>query len=120
MGAYEFWIAAVSIIASFGTVFGLLYFYLYTRNKQRIAMIEKGADPAILYRKPSSNRFSALKWGLLLIGLGLGFGIGGIIDSRIEADGPIPYFSMILLFGGLGLFAYYSITKGKDAAEGYR
>lgn len=33
----------------FSTIFGVLYTFLTTRNKERLAMIEKGADPSVFY-----------------------------------------------------------------------
>ena len=32
-------------IAIFGTIFGILYVFFTTRNKERLALIEKGMDP---------------------------------------------------------------------------
>lgn len=104
------WIPIIAIIATFGTMFGLVFYYLYTRNKQRIAMIEKGVDPSLFYSKPKVNKFGYLKWALLMIGIGFGFLMGGILTTYTDAEEPI-FFAMILLFGGLGLLAYFFIVK---------
>ena len=38
----------------FGSLFGVLYFYFTTRNRERLAMIEKNADPAIFKTEPTN------------------------------------------------------------------
>jgi hypothetical protein len=40
--------------AFFALVFASLYVYLTTRNKERLALIEKGADPALFKQKDES------------------------------------------------------------------
>ncbi len=102
-------------------------FELYARRKERIMLIERMTDcaglppvqpPAFmgnlqpsLFGQPS---FSALKLGLLLLGLGLGLLVGFSICYNVIPDfvsgpwnyrsvGSIIYGASVLLFGGLGL-----------------
>jgi len=107
------WIPIIAILSTFGTTFGLIFYYLHTRNKQRLTMLEKGVDPQIFYPKPTSNKFASLKWALLMIGVGLGFLIGGFLSDFTDAEEPI-FFSMTLLFGGLGLLTYFFIVRKND------
>ena len=50
----------------FGTMFAMLYVYLTTRNKERLALIEKGAD-AKLFKSGSTKGWS----GVLVINIAL-------------------------------------------------
>ena len=110
------WIPIIAIIATFGTTFGLVFYYLHTRNKQRLAMIEKGADPSLFYSKPKINKFGFLKWALLMIGIGFGFLMGSILTTYADAKDEI-FFAMILLFGGLGLLVYFFIVKNDKSGD---
>ncbi|MCK4663220.1 MAG: hypothetical protein KAT68_10165 [Bacteroidales bacterium] len=103
-------------IAVFATTFGIFYIFFTTRNRERLALIEKSADASILYSKKNKNGNTVLKYGLLLIGLGIGILMGYVatLFSMIE---QVAYPAMILLFGGLGLIAYYLIMKNKKSEE---
>ena len=100
-------------ICSFAVIFGLRYM----ANKERMAMIEKGID--IGATKEIPQPYKNLKWGLLLIGAGLGLFLAFILDHSIfdvaqrgdENPNVAIYFSLISIFGGLGLFISYLIEK---------
>jgi hypothetical protein len=91
------------------TLFGILYVHFTTRNKERLALIDKGADASIFRTKNSVS--PSLKWGIFLIGIALGILIGSIIDSSTALEEEVSYFSMIFLFGGLSLVVYYYIER---------
>ena len=42
-------------ISMFAVIFGIVYLYLSTRNKERLALIEKGADATIFMSGKSKN-----------------------------------------------------------------
>jgi hypothetical protein len=100
----------------FAMIFGIVYLY----KRERMAMIERGMDPRRY--KPQSAPYQNLKWGLLLIGAGLGLFLAYVLDRTIFKttdydDGNVAiYFAMIAMFGGLGLFASYRIEK-KEISE---
>jgi len=93
----------------FGMIFGIVYLY----KRERMAMIERGMDPRRY--KPQSAPYQTLKWGLLLIGAGVGLFLAYTLDrtvfSRTEDDNVAIYFALIAIFGGLGLFASFRIEK---------
>jgi len=96
------------------TVFGIVYLY----KRERMAMIERGMDPRRY--KAQSAPFQNLKWGLLLIGAGLGLFLAYVLDRTAFAndnDNEAIYFSLIAIFGGLGLFASYLIEKKETANQ---
>jgi hypothetical protein len=65
-------------IAMFAMIFGIVYLY----KRERMAMIERGMDPRGY--KPQSAPYQNLKWGLLLIGAGLGLCLAYILDLFIS------------------------------------
>ncbi|MEO6522552.1 MAG: DUF6249 domain-containing protein [Mucilaginibacter sp.] len=94
----------------FALVFSI--FYLYKR--ETMAMIERGMDPRL--GRPAKSPFRYLKWALLLIGSGFGLFLANVLDQTLlsglnKGDNPATYFSLIMLFGGLGLFVSYLIEK---------
>ncbi len=101
-------------IFSFAMIFGIVYVYISARNKERMAMIEKGADASMFVAK--RNYFAmTLKIGMLLVGIALGILIGSIIDEYTALPRPVGYFSMIFLFGGIALIINALIErKGKN------
>ncbi len=101
-------------LAFFLTVFGIVYLY----KRERMAMIERGMDPRRY--KLQSAPFQNLKWGLLLIGAGLGLFLAYLLDRTAfanDSDNEAIYFSLIAIFGGLGLFISYLIEKKETAAN---
>jgi uncharacterized protein YybS (DUF2232 family) len=97
-------------IALFGTIFGILYVFLTTRNKERLALIEKGADASIL-NTGKKNKTHALKFGMFLTGIAIGLLLGNLIAETTRIKEEIAYFSMTFLCGGLSLIIFYFIEK---------
>ena len=99
-------------IALFGTIFGILYVFFTTRNKERLALIEKGADASLFnYHASQKNRTVALKIGMFLAGIALGLLLGNVIAETTRLKEEVAYFSMTLLCGGLSLIIFYFIEK---------
>jgi Na+/H+ antiporter NhaD/arsenite permease-like protein len=71
-----------------------------------------------LFRKESDPEiFAALKWGIVLVALGLGLVVSQYLPSGFEE--PLAW-GVVLVFGGAGLLAYYAIARAlvrRDAAE---
>ncbi len=97
-------------LAFFALVFGSLYVYITTRNKERLALIEKGADPKLFKTKDAGSAFRTLKLGLFFIGIAIGI-IGGYFLTESGMEEEPAYFSMIFLFGGIALTASYFLQK---------
>ena len=94
----------------FGSIVMLVY--LNIRKKERMLLIEKGADASIFASK--SETAPSLKWGIFLTGLAIGLLIGNLLENYVGMRAEVAYFSMIFLFGGLGLIIYYLIEKKKS------
>ncbi len=94
----------------FGSIVTMVY--LSIRRKERMAMMEKGID-ASMFVSPHRKSAQSLKYGILLIGIALGILLGKLLAAteafRFEEEAA--YFSMIFLFGGLGLVIYHFMAK---------
>lgn len=103
-------------IVLFISIAVVLYSFIQARNRERMAMIEKGYDASLLNSSPHNRtgKFGALKVGIAAVGVGLGFLVGSILDSATTLNDEAAYFSMIALFGGLGLIIYYMIVRQKE------
>lgn len=91
----------------FATV--VIIIYLYVRRKERLALIEKGADASIFVFEKKVN--GTLKWGLLLVGAGIGILIANALYKNHVMDEEAAYFSMVFLFGGIALVISHFISK---------
>lgn len=81
-------------------------------NDERMAMIEKGLNPHTPKPKrprPKSTSMITFHFAAISIGLSLGLLIGHLLHSVLDMFAPIAYFSMILLFGGIGLLVSYAV-----------
>jgi len=95
-------------ISMFAAIFGVLYIFYMTRNKERLAMIEKGADPEIFAKRKSRN---GVKLGLLAIGVAIGILTGQLIGHATVMDLEPAVASMIFLFAGTGLVVEHYLAK---------
>ncbi|MBL7972201.1 MAG: hypothetical protein JNL03_11860 [Prolixibacteraceae bacterium] len=95
----------------FAAVFASLYVFLTTRNKERLALIEKGASPELFKSKADANSgYRIFKLGLFLVGIALGI-LAGYFLSEGGMQEEAAYFSMIFLFGGIGLIVSFLLQK---------
>ncbi|UGU15104.1 hypothetical protein LS482_15630 [Sinomicrobium kalidii] len=106
------------LLVIFGTLFGIFYLFYSTRNKERMALIEKGAEADIFFSKKQKTapvwKILILNLSLLLMGIGLGLLIGHLIYSQLGLEEEIAYSSCILITAGLGLFIGFHLSKKLD------
>ena len=99
-------------LAFFGVIFGLFYLYISSRNKERLALIEKGADASIfnLGKRGSSWKVIVINLACLVVGIGVGALIGSIIDEYTNLhEGAVV--GVIFIMAGLGLYVGYTQTN---------
>mgnify|MGYP005989764599 CR=1 FL=1 len=107
------------LIIIFGSIFGVFYLFFSTRNKERLALIEKGADASIFMKGQPKNaapfwKVVILNLSVLLMGIGVGVFLALVLDTYTGLDSDAVYPAMIFLMAGVGLFAGFNLTKKLD------
>ncbi len=109
-------IVIVGII--FGSIFGVFYLYFSTRNRERLALIEKGADASIFMKGRQHTapiwKVLILNFALVLMGIGIGIFIATILDYNTNLESDSIYPATIFTMAGIGLFLGYNLTKNLD------
>lgn len=102
-------------ISLFAAIFGIVYLFLSTRNKERLALIEKGADASIFSRNGNSfQKVILLNLALLLMGIGVGVFIALLLATYTSLDKGAVYPAMIFLMAGASLLLGFYMTKSID------
>ncbi len=110
---------ALFFILIIGGIVGLIYYVVHTRHKEKIMLIEKGADAKLFQTEPrKKNYFFAVIVGIIFICLALGILLGAIFSSIAynsdwisHEDNPLPYFTSIFLMIGVGFLASFYASK---------
>lgn len=101
----------------FVTIFGIVYM----RNRENMALIERGINPRQAGQRP--RFYTNLKYGLLILGSGLGLLTAFFFDQFLDhkaitpggevyqKDFPQVYFAMVAIGGGLGLVISYIMER---------
>ncbi|WP_075341324.1 DUF6249 domain-containing protein [Tenacibaculum agarivorans] len=110
---------AIVFMFLFAVIFGIFYLFYSTRNKERLALIEKGADAKIFMlgerkRSTLTGRVIVLNLSLLLMGIGLGVFLALLVTTYTMLEEEAMYPAMIFFMGGLGLFTGFNLTKKLD------
>jgi hypothetical protein len=110
----------------FGGIAAVLWKYFEGRHKERMAMIEKGVNPAEFkstspminpLRLLQGNVLSNLKWGLLAVFAGIGLLVGLQLENYYRFEEGSVIFGSILITGGLALIIFYIIAAKKLKKE---
>ncbi len=98
-------------LVMFPTLFAMIFGIVYLRSRENMAMIEKGLNPKEFANRPAP--YKNLKWGLLLIGSGIGLTLAYFITQYLlhDDENPALWFAFIGIGGGLGLYGSYKIEK---------
>lgn len=89
----------------------------WTRRKLIEARVSDDAIRTLFRKESDPEMFAALKWGIVLVSLGLGLMVSQYLPARFEE--PLAW-GVVLVFGGAGLLAYYAIARvlvRRDARE---
>ena len=98
------------------SLFTMIVFLRKYDNDEKMAMIAKGITPPQPPQKVSKaiNPSSYLGIGFVCLGFGIGLLMGSLLESLTGIDGDTAHFSMIFIFGGLGLLASYFYQMNID------
>ncbi|HKL90620.1 hypothetical protein J4E06_16585 [Muricauda sp. NFXS6] len=100
----------------FGVILAIAYLYFSTRNKERLALIEKGADASIFVRGKREGaapfwKIIILNLSLLLMGIGVAIFVASILSYNLGVDEEVAYPGTIFLLAGVGLMVGFNMTK---------
>jgi hypothetical protein len=104
----------LDLVPIFGMAFVGWFFYLSFRdnqlkNKEKVALIEKGMDPSLL--DPKFKVQNSLKIGLLLIGAALGILLGYLVNLIFGIPNFVAYSTMIFVICGIVLVYFHKSKK---------
>jgi hypothetical protein len=103
----------------FATIFGVVYLFLTTRNRERMALIEKGADAKMFNTgKSLGGGGIILSLALLAIGVGTGVLTGGILET-MGMDDDVSYPASIFIFAGIGLLISFFLNRRLTQKDDY-
>lgn len=105
----------IPIFAILGGITMIIFIrrYEYLEKQQ---MIEKGMDPTDFMKVKKSSGWGAVRFAFTAIGVGLGIFIASVLDSWGMDDDTV-YPAMILIMGGIGLFAGTHYSKNQERKE---
>lgn len=112
-------IPVVAIIFTFGIPGILLFWWIYTKHREKMRLIEKGLSPEEVKayfadnNKPK-NPYSSLKSGLILLFLGVGIFLANVAESIYDVEEGVMM-GIIVIFIGLGFLIYYFIASSKTS-----
>lgn len=99
----------------FATIFGMYYLFITARNKERMSLIDKGADASIFYsakqRITPIWKIIVINIGCLSTGIGIGVIVGLLISQNFRYSNEPIIIGSIFIFGGLGLLSGFKIAQ---------
>ena len=106
-------------ISLFVIIFGIFYLHYSTRNKERLSLIEKGADASIFFSaKAPQSKKSVPIWKVLILnlatlltGIGTGIFLGAILEEYTTIDQGAGYTGSVFLMAGVGLYIGFKQSK---------
>jgi len=105
------------VLTVFGSTGLIVWKWIETKHKEKMAMIEKGVSPKdfkgiSIPELFKFNPLSSLKWGLLALFVGAGIMLATWLDQYMYMpDGVYP--ASMLILGGIGLVIFYVIASRK-------
>lgn len=98
-------------ILAVGGFFTMIILLRQFSNKERMLMIEKGADPSQF--KIAGNNSTSLVLGTLAIGCGIGLVVANFLESSLGMD-EVVYPAMLFIFGGIGLIVGRKMAQKEE------
>lgn len=105
-------------ISFFLMIFGIIYLIYSTRNRERLALIEKGVDASIFMEGRGKGvpawKIFVVNFAFLLIGSGVGIFVALLITTYTSLNDGAVYPSIIFIMAGIGLLTGYKTAKDLD------
>ena len=108
-------------ISLFLMIFGIVYLIFSTRNRERLALIEKGVDASIFLKGSGKGvpawKIFVVNFAFLLIGTGVGIFLALLITTYTSLEDDAVYPSIIFIMAGVGLLTGFKTAKDLDKEE---
>lgn len=108
-------------LSFFLMVFGIVYLIYSTRNRERLALIEKGVDASIFLEGKTKGvpawKIFIVNLAFLLIGGGVGIFIALLITTYTSLEDDAVYPSIIFIMSGVGLLIGFRTAKDLDKEQ---
>ncbi|WP_281309528.1 DUF6249 domain-containing protein [Flavobacterium flavigenum] len=108
-------------ITFFLMIFGIVYLIYSTRNRERLALIEKGVDASIFLEGKNRGvpawKVFVVNLAFLLIGSGVGIFIALLITTYTSLEDDVVYPSIIFIMSGVGLLVGFGTAKDLDKEQ---
>ncbi|WP_428230624.1 DUF6249 domain-containing protein [Flavobacterium sp.] len=105
-------------ISMFLMIFGIVYLIYSTRNRERLALIEKGVDASIFLKGRTNGvpawKILILNTAFLLIGIGVGFFIALFLTTYTKLNSDVVYPATVIMMSGVGLLVGFHRAKDLD------
>lgn len=104
--------SAALLISIALVVFGIAYYFLTTRHKERMAIIENGLSPDLFKGQPNYLLF-VLMLGIVSIGVATSILAGAIISPLVSIHEVWVMSICIFLFLGISLIICYYVLRSQ-------
>jgi len=108
-------------LSLFLMIFGIFYLIFTTRNRERLALIEKGVDASIFLKGRTKGsaawKIFVVNLAFLLIGSGVGIFLALLIATYTTLRDGAVYPSIIFIMAGIGLLVGFKTAKDIDKEE---
>jgi len=109
-------------VSFFLMVFAITYLFYSTRNKERLALIEKGVDANIFVKTKNGHGLATWKiflinFAILLIGVGLAIFTAAAMVEILNVYEEVAYPGTIITMAGIGLLVGFNVTKKMEKQE---
>lgn len=105
-------------LSFFAMIFGIVYLIYSTRNRERLALIEKGVDASIFLQGKTNGipawKIFVINVAFLLIGIGAGLFIALFISTYTQMNSDVIYPATIITMSGVGLLVGFNRAKDLD------
>ncbi|MGO4772703.1 DUF6249 domain-containing protein [Flavobacterium sp. W22_SRS_FK3] len=102
-------------LSFFLMIFGIVYLIYSTRNRERLALIEKGVDASIFLKGKEKSipiwKILIVNLAFLLIGSGIGIFLALLITTYTALENGAVYPSIIFIMAGIGLLTGFRMAK---------
>jgi len=104
----------IAITGAFASIIVFVYMRYKSRHTERMALIESGQSADIFATKNYNESEKSLKNGLFLIGGGLGFLSGSVMESIFNWHQGFGSGASALVGAGVGLVTFYLMMSRKE------